>query len=47
MDNTEVFLMYSATVNLYGVSDGDSEMIAIDSTTQQQLRTMNISVNGN
>lgn len=46
MDNTEIFLIHSATINMSSVSDGDSESIGIDANTNQQLRAMNISVEG-
>ena len=45
-DNTEMFLIHSAIVTMYNVSDGDSESIFIDDAAGQQLRAMGISVNG-
>ena len=45
-DNTEMFLIHSATVTMYNVSDGDREGIFIDDTTGQQLRAMGVSVEG-
>lgn len=45
-DNTEMFLIHSATVTMYNVSDGNSEGIFIDDATGQQLRAMGISVEG-
>ena len=46
MDNTEVFLIHSATINMSRVSDDGSESIDIDYTTQQQLRAMNVTTDG-
>ena len=46
MDNTEVFLIHSATVNMSSVSNGDSEGIGIDANTNQQLEAMSILVEG-
>ena len=46
-DNMEIFFIRSATIILHDVSDVDSESIDIDFNTKQQLRAMNISVEGN
>lgn len=46
MDNTDVFLIHSATINMYNVSDEGEEEIDIDYSVMQTLNTMNISVDG-
>ena len=46
MDNNEMFFIHSATINMSNVSDDDSESIDIDYNTQQQLRAMNITIDG-
>lgn len=46
MDNTDVFLIQSATINMYNVSDEEEEEIDIDYSVMQTLNTMNISVDG-
>ena len=47
MDSTDVFLIHSATINMFNVSDDGSEGIDIDYTVEQELIAMNISVEGN
>ena len=42
-----MFLIHSATINMSRVSDDGSESIDIDYTTQQQLRAMNVTTDGN
>ena len=46
MDNNDVFLIHSATINMYNVSDDGSEDLDLDYSTAQQLRAKNISVEG-
>lgn len=46
MDSAEMFLIRSATINMTNVSDDGSEEIDIDYSTQQQLRAMNVTTDG-
>ena len=41
-----MFLIQSATINMYNVSDEEEEEIDIDYSVMQTLNTMNISVDG-